>query len=52
MSEITAIYNIFVQDVYFLKTRMLSDVGTSLPAASFRAVLTDLNDAKFVVTAS
>jgi hypothetical protein len=52
-SEISAIYNNFAKDVYFLKTRMITDetLGTTLQSASFRCVLTDLNDEKFVAAA-
>lgn len=53
-SEITAIYNNFAKDIYFLKTRLISDdtLGTTLHSASFRCVLTDLDDDKFVVSAA
>ena len=44
--EISAIYNNFGKDAYFLKTRLVSDelIGTSSAAASFRCVITDLDD--------
>ena len=45
-SEISAIYNNFAKDAFFLKSRVISDetIGTTLYAASFRCVLTDLDD--------
>jgi hypothetical protein len=50
--EISAIYNNFNKDAFFLKTRMISDptLGTTVPSASFRCVLTSLEDEKFMVT--
>jgi hypothetical protein len=52
-SEISAIYNNFGKDALFLKARMVSDdtIGTSVKAASFRCVLTGLNDEKFIAVA-
>ena len=51
-SNITAIYNNYGKDAFFLKTRMVSDstIGTSVSSASFRAVLTSLEDEKFMVS--
>jgi hypothetical protein len=51
-SDISAIYNNFAKDAFFLKTRVISDdtLGTSVRTASFRCVLTDLNDDKFIAT--
>jgi hypothetical protein len=52
-SEISAIYNNFGKDAYFLKTRVITDdqLGTTLSSASFRCVLTDLSDERFIVAA-
>ena len=49
---ITAIFNNFGKDAFFLKTRMISDIaiGTSVTSASYRCVLTSLEDEKFMVT--
>ena len=49
-SEVSAVYNNYGKDAFFLKTRVISDesIGTTLQAASFRCVLTDLEDNKFV----
>lgn len=46
LNEITAIYNNFGRDAFFLKTRMISDdtIGNTAMDASFRCVLTDLED--------
>ena len=51
-STISAIYNNFGKDAFFLKTRVVSDstIGTTAASASFRAVLTSLEDEKFIVT--
>lgn len=45
-AEISAIYNNFGKDAFFLKSRVISDesLGTTLYSASFRCVLTDLED--------
>jgi hypothetical protein len=45
-AEISAIYNNFGKDAFFLKTRVISDdsIGTTVTSASFRCVLTDLED--------
>lgn len=53
-SDITAIYNNFGKYAFFLKTRVISDesLGTTAQAASFRCVLTDLDDNKFIVAAA
>lgn len=50
-NEITAIYNNFGRDAFFLKTRMVSDdtIGNTAMPASFRCVLTDLEDQKYIV---
>jgi hypothetical protein len=46
VSEITSIYNNFGKEGFFLKTRFISDetIGNTLASASFRCVLTDLED--------
>lgn len=45
-ADIRAIYNNFGKDAFFLKTRLISDdsIGINVPSASFRCVLTDLED--------
>jgi hypothetical protein len=50
-TQISAIYNNYGRDAFFLKTRMVSDktIGTSVTSASFRCVLTSLEDEKFMV---
>ena len=54
LPELSAVYNNLMSDSFFVKSRMLTDEKISSPvrSASFRAVLTDLNDQKFVVQAS
>ena len=49
--EISAIYNNLYGDTFYIKARMLSDdkIGSPVRAASFRAVLTSLDDEKFVI---
>lgn len=49
-NEISAIYNNFGREAYFLKTRLISDdqIGNTAMEASFRCVLTDLEDQKFI----
>ena len=51
MPYISAIYNNLYGEMFYIKARMLTDnkIGGPLRSASFRAVLTDLNDDKFVV---
>ena len=50
-SQIRAIYNNFGRESFFLKTRMISDdqIGNTIMSTSYKAVLTDLDDTKFVV---
>jgi hypothetical protein len=43
VSEITSIYNNFGKEGFFLKTRF-ETIGNTLASASFRCVLTDLED--------
>jgi hypothetical protein len=52
-SDISAIYNNFGKDAFFLKARVVSDdvIGTTIPSASYRCVLTDLADNKFIAMA-
>ena len=52
--EISAIYNNLMGDSFYIKSRMLTDdkIGSPIRSASFRAVLTSLNDEKFVVQGS
>jgi hypothetical protein len=49
-ADISAIYNNFGKDAFFLKARMISDdtIGTHVPSASYRCVLTDLEDHRFI----
>lgn len=51
-SDISAIYNNFAKDAFFLKSRVISDdtLGTTVRSASFRCVLTDLSNEKFIAT--
>ena len=48
---ISPIYNNLHGDKFYIKSRMLTDtkIGGPMRSASFRAVLTDLSDEKFVV---
>lgn len=48
---ISAIYNNLNEDMFYIKARMLSDnkIGVPIREASFRMVVTDLSDEKFVV---
>ena len=52
-SHVTAIYNNFGKSAFFLKVRFISDetIGNTLHTVSYRCVLTDLDDQKFIVTA-
>ena len=52
MPDIAAVYNNLNADMYFIKARMLTDSKTGAPVRSvvFKAVLTDLDDEKFVVS--
>jgi len=49
--EISAIYNNLFGDTFYIKARMLTDekIGSPVRAASFRAVLTSLDDEKYIV---
>lgn len=51
--KVHAIYNNIDRTSFFLKARMISDakVGTPVVDASFRCVLTDLSDHKFIAVA-
>jgi len=48
---ISAIYNNLGKEAFYLKSRVVSDplLGTTAASASFRAVLTSLEDEKFMV---
>lgn len=52
--EIAAVYNNLNAEMYFIKSRMLTDdkIGSPVRTAVFKAVLTDLDDEKFVVSGS
>jgi hypothetical protein len=49
-TSIQAIFNNFDKDAFFLKTRVVSDsyLGINVPQASFRCILTSLEDDKFI----
>lgn len=51
--KIKAVYNNIDRSSFFLKARMISDqdVGTPIRDASFRCVLTDVNEGKFIAVA-
>ena len=51
-AQISAIYNNVGKDAFFLKSRVISDktFGTTVPSASFRFVLTSIEDEKFMVS--
>lgn len=51
---ISAIYNNLGGESFFIKARMLTDdvIGSPVRGASLKAVLTSLNDEKFVVSGS
>lgn len=51
--KIHAIYNNIDRTSFFLKARMISDqtVGTPISEASYRCVLTDLSEGKFIAVA-
>lgn len=53
-SQITPIYNNLQGEMFFIKSRMISEekAGSPVRQATFRAVLTSLNDEKFVVQGS
>ena len=52
--EINAIYNNIDRNSFFLKAKMISDstVGTAITEASFKCIMTDLNDRKFIAVAA
>jgi len=53
LTEISVIYNNYVQDAFFIKALMVgSEYGDALSGASYRLVVTDLYDNKFVVHSS
>lgn len=51
--KIHAIFNNIDRTSFFLKARMISDniIGTAVVDASYRCVLTDLTDGKFIAVA-
>lgn len=51
-NQISAIFNNYDKDAFFLKSRLISDsqIGMTVPQASFRCVLTSLEDEKFMVS--
>ena len=51
-TQISAIFNNYDKDAFFLKSRLVSDsqIGMTVPQASFRCVLTSLEDEKFMVS--
>ena len=54
-TELLCIYNNYVQDAFFIKALMLgsaTEYGDAVSGASYRLVVTDLYDNKFVVHAS
>jgi len=53
-SYLSAIYNNYSKDQFYLKSRMLSDaeLGHQINQVTFRAVITDLDDNKFILTGS
>ena len=53
-SSISAIYNNLQGDSFFIKARMVTDdkIGAPVRSTSFRAVLTSLNDEKFITSCS
>lgn len=52
-TSVQAVFNNYDRDAFFLKTRLISDLrlGINVPAASFRCMLTSLEDEKFMVSA-
>jgi hypothetical protein len=52
-TSVQAIFNNFDKDAFFLKTRVVSDsyLGINVPQASFRCILTSLEDEKFMASA-
>jgi integrin alpha FG-GAP repeat containing protein 1 len=54
-SELLCIYNNFVKDTFFIKALMIntpSKYGDAAVGSSYRLIVTDLNDNKFVVIGS
>ncbi len=51
--KVHAIYNNIDRTAFFLKARMISDaeIGTAVPDASYRCVLTDVHDVKYITVA-
>jgi hypothetical protein len=55
-SSLICIYNNYVKDTFFVKALMVANTvgiyGDAASGASYRLIVTDLNDEKFVVMAS
>lgn len=54
-TEITAIYNNYVKDTFFIKALMVNTAekyGDAATGTSYRLIATDLNDNKFVILGS
>ena len=55
-NQLLCIYNNYVKDAFFVKALMISNVvgvyGDATSGASYRLIVTDLNDEKFVVIAT
>jgi hypothetical protein len=51
--KVHAIYNNIDRTAFFLKARMISDaeIGTAVLDASYRCVLTDVHDVKYIAVA-
>ena len=56
VNQILCIYNNYVKDAFFVKALMISNVvgvyGDATSGSSYRLIVTDLNDEKFVVIAT
>ena len=55
LTDLLCVYNNFVKDTFFLKAMMVNkenQYGNALSGPSYRLVVTDLNDEKFVVIGS
>ena len=56
VNQILCIYNNYVKDTFFVKALMVSNsvgiYGDAISGASYRLIVTDLNDQKFVVMAT
>lgn len=55
LTDLLCVYNNYVKDTFFLKALMVNQVnqyGNALSGPSYRLIVTDLNDEKFVVIGS